>query len=156
MHEGTAKLTVTYTDKASGVTITEEISITVDNTPFPLIDKYFEPDISGSGIFSDGVFYPTQYGFGGWVYDDGKDLTEKNFIVAELGEKTTPDQTIFFRVFDSNDYNGQSATYYYETGNNKKIVVDLNKMYKSLSHEWNRYVYETEIYTFYSNPQQSF
>lgn len=142
VHEGTAKLTVTYTDKASGVTITEEISITVDNTPFPLIDKYFEPDISGSGIFSDGVFYPTQYGFGGWVYDDGKDLTEKNFIVAELGEKTTPDQTIFFRVFDSNDYNGQSATYYYETGNNKKIVVDLNKMYKSLSHEWNRYVYD--------------
>ena len=142
VHEGTAKLTVTYTDKASGVTITEEISITVDNTPFPLIDKYFEPDISGSGIFSDGVFYPTQYGFGGWVYDDGKDLTEKNFIVAELGEKTTPDQTIFFRVFDSNDYNGQSATYYYETGNNKKIVVDLNKMYKSQTHDWNRYVYD--------------
>lgn len=122
-------------------TITEISAVLVDeNDIFPFYN--FNPGIYGQGTFNENIFNPDQYGFGGWRFSEGKDLTDKNFIVVNIGSNST-ENTILLRVFDSDNYDsGNSADYVYEVG--KTLVVDLKKMHKAIRHDHMKYVYSEE------------
>ena len=122
-------------------TITEISAVSVDeNDIFPFYN--FNPGIYGQGTFNENIFNPDQYGFGGWRFSEGKDLTDKNFIVVNIGSNST-ENTILLRVFDSDNYDsGNSADYVYEV--RKPLVVDLKKMHKAIRHDHMKYVYSEE------------
>ena len=122
--EGTTKLTVSYTSQ-SGVTKTLEVSVTVI-TPFPLTDAMFNPSIWEKGSFDESTrtLITGQYGFGGWQYAEGLDLSGFSKITVELGNDD--DSAVSFRLFDKNNYWTDPAMYNFS--GSRKVVVDLHNM----------------------------
>ena len=122
--EGTTKLTVSYTSQ-SGVTKTLEVSVTVI-TPFPLTNAMFNPSIWEKGSFDESTrtLITGQYGFGGWQYAEGLDLSGFSKITVELGNDD--DSAVSFRLFDKNNYWTDPAMY--DFSGSRKVVVDLHNM----------------------------
>ena len=67
-----------------------------------------------------------QYGFGGWWYDDGVDLSEYKYLVVKLGN--TESCGASFNIFDENSYWSKPAAYV--IGGKRQMVVNLNDAYK--------------------------
>ena len=88
----------------SGYGQQEEISLHVNSTLFPFVEGLFNPS-----IWETGSFNPTNheiktgmYGFAGWSYTSGVDLSEAVTLVAEMeGENNSG---VSFRIFDINNY----------------------------------------------------
>ena len=122
--EGTTKLTVSYTSQG-GVTKTLEVSVTVI-TPFPLTDAMFNPSIWEKGSFDESTrtLITGQYGFGGWQYAEGLDLSGFSKITVELGNDD--DSAVSFRLFDKNNYWTDPAMY--DFSGSRKVVVDIHNM----------------------------
>ena len=95
-------------------------------TPFPLTAAMFNPSIWEQGTFDEATHTLTtgQYGFGGWQYTEGLDLSSYKTLTVELGSNN--DSQISFRLFDKNNYWSDPAMY--DFGSSRKIVVDLNAM----------------------------
>ena len=79
--EGSTEVTATYTD-INGTT--QSVTFTVTVSTFPLTADAFNPSIYGSGKFTEktGALQTSQYGFGGWEYGSGLDLSAYNYIVV--------------------------------------------------------------------------
>ena len=122
--EGTTKMTVSYTSQA-GVTKTLEVAVKVI-TPFPLTEAMFNPSIWETGTFDESTrtLVTGQYGFGGWQYAEGLDLSAYRTITVELGNDNA--SQVSFRLFDKNNYWSNPAMF--DFGNSRKIVVDLYAM----------------------------
>lgn len=124
LKEGEAELTVSYT---SSSTLKKEVKMKVKViTPFPLTAAMFNPSIWEQGTFDEATHTLTtgQYGFGGWQYAEGLDLSSYKTLTVELGSNN--DSQISFRLFDKNNYWSDPAMY--DFGSSRKIVVDLNAM----------------------------
>ncbi len=123
--EGTSDVTATYTD-INGATQSVSFSVTVSY--FPLTADGINPSIYGTGSFNErtGALTTSQYGFGGWEYGAGIDLSGYNYIVVELrrGASCSPS----FRLYDANNY--WSTAYAVDMGTQKSITVDLHNMTK--------------------------
>jgi hypothetical protein len=122
---GTTTLTVSYTHE--GVVKSQEVTVTVKEiNPFPLTNAGFNPSIWETGSFDETTrtLITGQYGFGGWRYPDGLNLSAFSKITVELGNDN--DSAVSFRLFDKNDYWTDPATY--DFGNSRKVVVDLHDM----------------------------
>ena len=65
-----------------------------------------------------------QYGFGGWQYAEGLDLSAYSTLTVKLGNDN--DSMVSFRLFDKNNYWSKPAMY--DFGSSREIVVDLHKM----------------------------
>ena len=124
LKEGSTRLTVTYTSQAD-VTRTLEVEVKVI-TPFPLTEAMFDPSIWEEGTFDESTrtLVTGQYGFGGWQYAEGLDLSGFKTITVELGNDNS--SQVSFRLFDKNNYWSEPAMY--DFGNSRKIVVDLHDM----------------------------
>lgn len=124
LKEGSARLTVAYTSQAD-VTRTLEVEVKVI-TPFPLTEAMFDPSIWEDGSFDESTrtLVTGQYGFGGWQYAEGLDLSGFKTITVELGNDNS--SQVSFRLFDKNNYWSDPAMY--DFGNSRKIVVDLHDM----------------------------
>ena len=124
LKEGSTRLTVTYTSQAD-VTRTFEVEVKVI-TPFPLTEAMFDPSIWEEGSFDESTrtLVTGQYGFGGWQYAEGLDLSGFKTITVELGNDNS--SQVSFRLFDKNNYWSEPAMY--DFGNSRKIVVDLHDM----------------------------
>ena len=123
---GTTALSVSYTS-ADGLTRHLEVSVTVKEVnPFPLVDGLFNPSIWEKGSFDEATrtLVTGQYGFGGWKYPDGLNLSSYSRITVELGNDN--DSAVSFRLFDQNNYWSDPAMF--DFGNSRKIVVDLHDM----------------------------
>lgn len=122
--EGSTKLTVSYTSQA-GVSKTLEVAVKVI-TPFPLTNAMFNPSIWETGSFDETTrtLITGQYGFGGWQYSEGLDLSSFKTLTVELGNDN--DSAVSFRLFDKNNYWSNPAMY--DFGDSRKIVVDLHNM----------------------------
>ena len=122
--EGSTKLTVSYTSQ-SGVSKTLEVAVKVI-TPFPLTNAMFNPSIWETGSFDETTrtLITGQYGFGGWQYSEGLDLSSFKTLTVELGNDN--DSAVSFRLFDKNNYWSNPAMY--DFGDSRKIVVDLHNM----------------------------
>ena len=124
LKEGSTRLTVSYTSQAD-VTRTLEVEVKVI-TPFPLTEAMFDPSIWEEGTFDESTrtLVTGQYGFGGWQYAEGLDLSGFKTITVELGNDNS--SQVSFRLFDKNNYWSDPAMY--DFGNSRKIVVDLHDM----------------------------
>ena len=123
LKEGESELTISYASS----TVKKEVKITVKViTPFPLTAAMFNPSIWEQGTFDEVTHTLTlgQYGFGGWQYAEGLDLSSYNTLTVELGSDN--DSQISFRLFDKNNYWSEPATY--DFGSSRKVVVHLNDM----------------------------
>lgn len=99
---------------------------------FPLDAKSINTDIWEKGSYDEATHTLTtgQYGFGGWTYRDGLDLSEYNYIVLQFNEKVkdSGQWSACFRLFDADNYWGGCASY--NLGGKKEVVVDLHDMKK--------------------------
>lgn len=128
LKDGSSTLTVTYRS-ASGVS--KEMSLDVKATTFPMADGMFNPSIWEKGTFDEDTrtLITGQYGFGGWQYSNGANLSAYKYLIVELGNDNQCG--VSFRLFDENNYWSQPAMY--DFGNSRRVVVELDKMYKEVN-----------------------
>lgn len=122
--EGQAQVTISYTS-AKGVT--KQLVLTVNViTPFPLTATMFNPSIWEKGTFDEGTrtLVTGKYGFGGWEYAKGLNLSAFKTLTIELGNDNQ--SSVSFRLFDKTSYWTDPATY--DFGSSRKVVVDLQNM----------------------------
>ena len=93
---------------------------------FSLTAEWFNPNIFGTGSFDEttGRLTTGQYGFGGWQYPEGADLSAYRYLVVELGQPQSCGTS--FRLFDQNSY--WSAPFRASFGSETRLVVDLQNM----------------------------
>lgn len=96
------------------------------STPFPLLDGYFNPSIWETGQFdaSTRVVKTGTYGFAGWKYAGGLDLSGYNYLIAEIEGRNNCG--LSFRVFDIDNYWTDPAMV--DFGNSTKVVFNLHKL----------------------------
>jgi endoglucanase len=94
-----------------------------------LTEKFFNPDIFGNGTFNETThtLITGQWGFGGWWYNNGLNLSGYKYLVAQLGADNK--SSISFRVFDENNYWSGAAEYNF--GTKRQVVVTLSNMVKA-------------------------
>lgn len=122
--EGQVQVTISYTS-AKGVT--KQLVLTVNViTPFPLTATMFNPSIWEKGTFDEGTrtLVTGKYGFGGWEYANGLNLSAFKTLTIELGNDNQ--SSVSFRLFDKTSYWTDPATY--DFGSSRKVVVDLQNM----------------------------
>lgn len=105
---------------------TQKLSLTLNSTPFPLSGGFFNPSIWETGSFNEatGEVKTGQWGFAGWQYPSGLNLSDYRYLVAEIeGDNNC---SLSFRIFDVNNYWSDPAMY--DFGSSKRVIVDLNNM----------------------------
>lgn len=122
LKDGTSTVTVNYTSQQGS----RAISLEVHATTFPLTEKGFDASIWETGTFDESTktLVTGNYGFGGWQYSNGLDLSGYRQLVVEIGNDN--DCSASFRLFDVNNYWSNPAVY--DFGNSRRIMVDLNNM----------------------------
>lgn len=122
---GNATVTIIYQHPATKIANKLTLAVTVLH-PFTLTDKIFNPSIWEQGSFDEEThtLITGQYGFGGWQFSSGLDLSAYRTITVELGNDN--DSSVSFRLFDKNNYWTEPASY--DFGSSRKIVVDLQNM----------------------------
>ena len=124
--DGNATITVSFTGPLG-----HKISKTfqVASSRFPLITGLLNPSIWESGSFNQTTktLITGSYGFGGWQYSNGLDLSKYKYLVVKLGADNSGG--VSFRVFDQNSYWSGAAEYSF--GNTRQVVVTLANMVKS-------------------------
>ncbi len=123
--DGEVTVTVTY---RGGLGNLVSRQFTVTSSSFPLTNRLFNPSIHESGTFdeSTGTLITGQYGFGGWKYDAGIDISDYKYLVAKLAKTATCSPS--FRLFDNNSFWDGAAEY--DFGNSTEMIVPLYNMYK--------------------------
>lgn len=98
---------------------------------FPLTNELFNPKIFGEGTFDETTrtLITSQYGAGGWWYDNGIDISLYDNLTLELEQVQTCGAS--FRIYDESSYWTDCAAY--DVGNNTKLIVDLHSMKKDNS-----------------------
>ena len=124
--DGTTSLTATY-QGARG----EEKSCTIHITSstFPLSKEAFNPSIWDQGTYDEksGMVRTGRYGFAGWRYDNGLDISKHKYLVVEIegGEGAN----VSLRLFDDNNYWGDCASY--DFGNENRLVIPIAQLQRS-------------------------
>ena len=96
---------------------------------FPFASDIFNPSIYANGTYDENTrtLVTGQYGFGGWRYDNGIDLSAYTYLVVDLEE---PQQAgASFRLYDQNSY--WSTPVMYDMGTRTRQVVNLKRMNKN-------------------------
>ena len=93
---------------------------------FSLTEKWLNPSIWEHGTFDEatGALTTGQYGFGGWQYPQGADLSGWQYLVVELSRQQSRGAS--FRLFDVNNYWDKPAMF--DFGSSTRLVIDLHKM----------------------------
>lgn len=93
---------------------------------FSLTEEWLNPSIWEKGTFDEttGQLVTGKYGFGGWQYPNGVDLSAYKYLVVELSQSQSAGAS--FRLFDTNNYwSCPSRTSF---GSETKIVLDLHNL----------------------------
>ena len=93
---------------------------------FSLTEEWLNPSIWEKGTFDEatGKLVTGKYGFGGWQYPNGVDLSAYKYLVVELSQPQSAGAS--FRLFDTNNYwSCPSRTSF---GSETKIVLDLHNL----------------------------
>lgn len=124
--DGDATITASY---KGALGERKQVVFSVKSTSFPLTKALFNPSIYATGTFNETtkIFRTGQYGFGGWVYNSGLDLSAYKYLVFKLGAANTCGASL--RIFDENNYWGGAAQY--DFGVKKQLVVNLESMSRS-------------------------
>ena len=122
---GNATETINYQHPVTRASGTLTLAVTVLH-PFSLTKEAFDPSIWEKGSFDENTrtLITGQYGFGGWQFSSGLNLSAYRTITVELGNDNTSGAS--FRIFDKNNYWTDPATY--DFGSSRKVTVDLQNM----------------------------
>lgn len=98
---------------------------------FPLTQALFNPSIWTDGTFNESTLElkTGQYGFGGWQYGNGVDLSGYKYLVATLAKPNTCGASL--NIFDENNY--WSAACLNAFNSKTRVVVELSKMTKKVN-----------------------
>lgn len=123
LKEGETEITAAYTDNMGN---SKSLTFNVTVSYFPLTADAFNPSIYSTGTFTEksGSLKTGQYGFGGWEYTGGVDLSAYNYIVVKLRRASSAQPS--FRLFDSTNY--WSDCYIYDLKTSTTAVIDLRKL----------------------------
>lgn len=123
--EGTTKMTANYEDKV-GNSISVDLNVYV--SMFPLTSDGINPSIYATGTFDESThtLVTGQWGFGGWQYTNGIDLSSCKYIVIEMNKPQNTGAS--FRLFDENSYWSKPAMV--DIGSNTTIKIELSKLIK--------------------------
>lgn len=93
---------------------------------FALTNEWFNPSIWEKGTFDEttGELVTGKYGFGGWQYANGIDLSGYKTLTVELSQKQ--DVGASFRMFDTNNY--WTSPFRVSFGDETKVTIDLHQM----------------------------
>jgi hypothetical protein len=127
--DGNAVLTADYKGALGG---SKNITISVNSTTFPLTAALFNPSIWETGSFDESTHQVItgQYGFAGWYYSNGVNLSDYKYLVAKLSKVCGG---LSLRLYDQNNYWTTPVMYDVNTSNMNQVVVPLDKMYNSNS-----------------------
>ncbi|MTK53237.1 family 43 glycosylhydrolase [Paludibacter sp.] len=123
---GDATVTVTY---QGGMGSAKSLTLNVRSTYFPLTADLFNPSIYATGTFNatTHTFVPGQWGFGGWSYNNGIDLSGYKYLVVQLG--AVPPGGTVVRAFDENSYWTKPTEASFDSNN--RAVINLSNSTKS-------------------------
>lgn len=123
---GDATVIVTY---QGGMGDAKSITLNVHSTYFPLTNDLFNPSIYATGTFDETThtLVTGQWGFGGWSYSNGLDLSNYKYLVAKLGN--VPPSGTSFRAFDENSYWTNATESSFDSNN--QAVINLPNSTKS-------------------------
>jgi beta-xylosidase len=124
--DGTATVTVGYKGALGD---RKSVDLHITSSTFPLVSGIFNPSIWTTGTFNDAThtLVTGSYGFGGWSYSNGVNLSGYKYLVAKLGNDNA--SSVSFRLFDENSYWTTPAQY--DFGISRRVVVTLANMYKT-------------------------
>jgi beta-xylosidase len=124
--DGESTITVSYKGPL-GDRITKTVNVV--SSTFPLVNGLLNPSIFAQGTFNETThtLITGQWGFGGWWYTNGLNLTGYKYLVAQLDADNK--SSISFRVFDENSYWSKAAEYNF--GTKRQVVVSLANMVKA-------------------------
>jgi len=93
---------------------------------FSLTNEWFIPNIWEQGTFDEttGYLKTGQWGFGGWQYPQGIDLSAYKYLVVELKQQQSCGAS--FRIFDTNNY--WTCPFRISFGSQTRVVIDLQNM----------------------------
>lgn len=125
MAPGNATVTVAYRHPVTRTAGELTLAVTVLH-PFTLTGEAFDPSIWEQGSFDEDTrtLITGQYGFGGWQFPSGLNLSAYRTITVELGNDN--ESNVSFRLFDKSSYWTEPALY--DFGSSRKVVVDLQHM----------------------------
>ena len=122
--DGFTNVTVAVTDGEGTV---KETTVALTATSFPLTNADFNPSIWENGTFDEqtGTLITGQWGFGGWQYGSGLDLSQWKYLIIELSEKQSAGAS--FRLFDEKSYWTSPAMVSLGTATRKVIALSSLK-----------------------------
>ncbi len=123
LKDGVSTITINYQGPLGD---SKSLTLSVTASTFPLTADGFNPSIWEKGTFNAATktLVTGQYGFGGWQYSEGVNLSSYKRLVVELGNDNTCQAS--FRLFDSNNYWGSAAMYSF--GSSRTLTIDLHTM----------------------------
>ncbi len=124
--EGNAVVTVSYKDPLGNI-VSTNLNISVNT--FPLTADGINPSMYGSGTYNESThtLVTGQYGFGGWDYSNGVDLSNYKYIVIELNKAQSCGAS--FRLFDETSYWSNPAMM--DVGSSTTVKIELAKLVKN-------------------------
>ena len=107
-----------------------EDTLAIRTLSFPGSDALFNPSIWEKGSFdaSTGCLITGQYGFGGWNFPLGIDLSAWKYLVVVMRQPAAS-SSWSFRLFDENNY--WTGCYQNDFGRAERCVVPLHEMYRA-------------------------
>lgn len=107
-----------------------EDTLAIHTLTFPGSDAIFNPSIWEKGSYdaSTGCLITGQYGFGGWNFPLGIDLSEWKYLVVVM-RQAAASGSWSFRLFDENNY--WTGCYQNDFGRATRCVVKLQEMYRA-------------------------
>lgn len=111
---------------------TFEDTLSVHNLTFPTSDELFNPSIWETGSYdgATGCVTTGQYGFAGWKFPNGIDLSGWKYLVIKMRQAAASDSWSF-RMFDENNY--WTSCYQNDFGRSTRVVVRLQSMYRTIN-----------------------
>ena len=124
--EGNAVVTASYKDPLGNV-VSTNLNISVNT--FPLTADGINPSMYGTGTYNESThtLVTGQYGFGGWDYSNGVDLSNYKYIVIELNKAQSCGAS--FRLFDETSYWSKPAMM--DVGSSTTVKIELAKLVKN-------------------------
>lgn len=148
LRDGNAVITISY---RGGLGEAQSLSVTVSASTFPFVTGLFNPSIYESGTFDEDTHEVKvgKYGFAGWHYSAGLDLSAYKYCVAKLGSPNN--DGVSFRLFDIDNYWSDPS----ENAFNSDLmsVVNLQEMKSSRNRAMDAsHIYIVGFWGFGNNP----
>lgn len=125
--DGTVKVGITYVGKLGE---SKSLNLTIISTSFPFTNELFDPSIYADGTFDEAsrTLVTGQWGFGGWNYNNGIDLSKYESLVVEMDNVSSCGAS--FRIFDESSY--WSQPYMVDVGSQTSFRIDLHNIEKDV------------------------